>query len=287
MSRILNRLNRRYPQNFIIKYPFQGSLLFMLFCFIFILLYNPLKVQASQHFGFPVTMAVYSFVSSLTIFVFIHFLKLITCFSNKKDWTFVKEIVSVLLILSVMGIVIYFLGFIMENPEIRWNLDTFLNSCKIAFLLGIIPFGLFTFLNYRHLFINEVSQNFNTENNPQPEKEEKLKIISKLKKEELAFYPSQLLYAEADGNYVIFYLEDKEQKRKEMVRNSISDIEKQLLKIKYFTRTHRAFIVNVKKISSKKGNTLGYRLKLSGVDAEIPVSRQKVTSFDMLLNQYK
>jgi hypothetical protein len=53
--------------------------------------------------------------------------------------------------------------------------------------------------------------------------------------------------------------------RKEIYRNSITEIEKQLLKIPFITRSHRAFIVNIKRILSKKGNSLGYRLKLTVV----------------------
>jgi DNA-binding LytR/AlgR family response regulator len=52
-------------------------------------------------------------------------------------------------------------------------------------------------------------------------------------------------------------------------------------------RTHRAFIVNVKKVSSKKGNSLGYQLKFNGVDEGIPVSRQNVRRFDELIRQFR
>jgi DNA-binding LytR/AlgR family response regulator len=64
---------------------------------------------------------------------------------------------------------------------------------------------------------------------------------------------------------------DKVQKK--VIRNSITDVEQQLAHIPYLARTHRAFIVNLKKIKSKKGNSLGYRLRLQGTEAEIPVSR--------------
>jgi len=40
--------------------------------------------------------------------------------------------------------------------------------------------------------------------------EEKVEIVSRVKKEELIFYPGQLLYAESDGNYVVFYLREEQ-----------------------------------------------------------------------------
>ena len=107
-----------------------------------------------------------------------------------------------------------------------------------------------------------------------------IQISSKLKKEELSFYPNQFMYALSEGNYVDFYLNRNNQIQKETIRNSISNIEQQFSNIPYFIRTHRAYIVNLKKVINKQGNTLGYRLKLDGTSFEIPVSRQKAKAFD-------
>ena len=103
----------------------------------------------------------------------------------------------------------------------------------------------------------------------------------------MKFYSGQLIFAESDGNYVIFHLNVDNQIRKKTIRNSIGNIEQQLSSIQYYMRTHRAFIVNVKQVISQKGNTLGYRLKFNGIDTVIPVSRQKTRDFDQLLKQYR
>ena len=107
-----------------------------------------------------------------------------------------------------------------------------------------------------------------------------------LKKEKLSFFPSEFLFAESDGNYVIFHLLREEKLQKFTIRNSISNIEQQVSQIPWFFRTHRAFIINLKQIVQKKGNTAGYRLKLNKVNLEIPVSRQKTKSFDTYLKQF-
>jgi hypothetical protein len=290
ITRISRFLNNRYPQNFILKNPFIGVIIFLAFCFLFVIIYKPLKTHETQFFNFPVTMAVYCFVSSLSIFGLIKILKSINYFSDKKEWSFIKEIISIILMLFGMGVVIYLLAFLMEPPANRYNLKTFLDSCINAFLVGIIPFGFFTVVNYRHLFVSELTEDIRCTDNHLPSSgpsEELIQISSRLKKEELSFYPSQFIYAESDGNYVVFYLSEEDRVKKEVIRNSISDIEQQLSAFPFFARTHRAFIVNLKKIISKKGNTLGYRLKLSDIDSEIPVSRQNTHSFDKLLKQYK
>jgi DNA-binding LytR/AlgR family response regulator len=233
-------------------------------------------------------MAIYLSIISIPIFFIIKLLKLIPYFSDPEEWTILKEILAIVIVLLAMGIVLYFMGFLMEVPADRWNLGTFLDSCGHAFLVGIVPFLFFTAINYRHLFATELVRNFN----PYPlssisqEPESLIKIASRLKKEDLSIDPDQFVYAESEGNYVVFYLKVNDQIQRKIIRNSINSIAEQLSVVPYFIRTHRGFIVNVKQVVSQKGNTLGYRLKINGVDEIIPVSRQNTREFDQLLKQY-
>ena len=290
MAELFKVLTKRFPRNFIIANPFWGSFVIMAFCILFAILYKPLGTHESRYFNYPVTMLIYCSLSAVFIYIVIKIINRIPYFSQKKKWTIVKEIISVILVLTGMGIAIYFLAFLMEPPADRWNLSTFFDSWKASFLIGIIPFAFFTLSHYRHLFVEEISSEFppgagfSTDTS---EKEVKIQIESQLKKEELSFYPHEFIYAESDGNYVAFYIATEQGTQKKLIRNSISNVEQQLELVPYFNRTHRAFIVNVNKIISKQGNSLGYRLKLSGTDAEIPVSRQKIASFDLLLSRYK
>jgi hypothetical protein len=288
MTKIYKLLNKKYPQNYILKNPVIGTLIYLALCFGFIVIYEPLKSHATLIFTYAETMFIYSFAASVAAFTVIKVLKSIKYFSDEK-WTFLKEIISIVLMLLGMSIVIYFMGFIMEDSGDRWNLASFLDSCKNVFLICIIPFAVFSLLNYRHLLVTETMQDFDSVNYSAstPERVELIQISSRLKKEELSFYPDQFIYAESDGNYVVFYLNKENCIRKEVIRNSISEIERQLSKIPFIIRTHRAFIVNVNKVCSKKGSTLGYRLKLSDTESEIPVSRQNTSHFDQLLKLYK
>ena len=286
MSKIYALINKKYPQNYILRNPFNGTLICWVFCFGFIVIYQPLKGHASKHLNYQETMAVYCLGAAIVGFGLIKVLKSIKYFSE-ENWTVIKELVSIAIILLGESTVIYFLGFIMEVPGNRWNLATFLDSCKNVYLIGIIPWVFIILLNYRHLFVLETEQDFESDKSPSSKAGELIHISSRLKKEELSFYPDQFIYAESDGNYVVFYLNQENHIRKEVIRNSISEIERQLSKIPCIIRTHRAFIVNVKKVCSKKGNTLGYRLKLSDTESEIPVSRQNIPNFNQLLKLHK
>ena len=281
-------LKKKYPQNILIKNPLIGTIIILVFCLCFVLIYKPFQVHASRSFNYVMTVTIYFTLVAITLYGFVRLLKCIRFFSDPDDWTVLKELLSVIISLFCMGLTIYFSGFIMENPDHRWNLPTFFNSLIIASLIGIIPFLFFSIINYRYLFVTDILENFNTElNSLMSEKSELLvRIGSQLKKEELEFYPGQFIYAESDGNYIVFHLNVENQIKKRVNRNSNSNIEQQLLTIPFLFRTHRAFIINVKKVCSQKGNTLGYRIKLTGIDREIPVSRQKAHDFNDLMKRY-
>jgi hypothetical protein len=287
--KIFKWLNKRYPQNYIIRRPFIGTLIYMAFCLGFVILYKPLNVRAARFFSLDFTMVLYFSALTLPVFFIIKGLKKIRYFSNPAEWTFLKELLAFFMILLGMGIAVYFLGFLVELPAQRWNWATFIDSCLRIFLIGIFPFAFFTVLNYQYLFVTDIVRNFNHDpdsSSPEPS-EALIRINSQLKKEELNFYPSQFIYAESDGNYVIFHLYIDKQIRKKIIRNSISNIEKQLQVIPFFFRTHRAFIVNIKQVDTQKGNRLGYRLKMHGTDTLIPVSRQTTRNFDLLLKRLR
>jgi hypothetical protein len=278
-------LKIKYPQNYIIEKPVTGAFILFVFIIGFTLIYQPLEAQKSRWFNFEITVLLYSFIASLTAWLTIVLLKKFRFFSDTNNWSVLKEVIAVYLVLQIMGIVIFFAGFIFESTtEVsRWNLTTFFDSCKYSFLIGIIPFALFTALNYKYRL--QKSESFELKNDKKEESKILININSTLKKESLSFHANEFLFAVSDGNYVIFYLYQNNEIRKISIRNSISKIEKQLNDFPNFIRCHRAFIVNINKVVAKKGNALGYILNIADCDTKVPVSRQKVKIFDSLLNK--
>ena len=288
-NRLFKWLLIKYPQNYIIRNPFKGALIISLFCFGFTILYKPMGYHASRSLSFGFTMACYSLISGSSVILSCRLLKSFHYFSDSNDWTILKELLSGLFILFGVGVFIYFVGFFIEPSAMRWNIPTFLDSCKYGYLLGIIPFTFFTGINYLYLFspsVNYYEVKKATTGMGELLPEELIHISSQLKNEELNFYPGEFIYAESDGNYVVFYLNKNNQVKKEIIRNSINNIEQQLSGIPYFLRTHRAFIVNLKKVMSKQGNTLGYLIKLTGPEFKIPVSRKNTRIFNELFSKY-
>lgn len=283
-----NWLYKKYPQNILIRKPLLGTLFFLIFTVCFVIIYKPLDVHESRFLNLEMTVIIYFLIAAFPMYGIVRLLKKTRYFSNPGEWTILKELLSVAIALFGTGVTIYFTGFLLEIPDTRWNLSTFVNSVTIGFLIGLVPFLFFTIVNYRYLFVTDIEKSYHSYPGfvKSDKEEELIQVVSQLKKENLKFYPDQFIYAESDGNYIVFHLDIQNQVRKKVIRNSISSVEQQLSEIPYFFRTHRAFIVNLKKVISQKGNTIGYKLKLSGIDAEIPVSRQKAREFDQLMKQY-
>lgn len=94
-----------------------------------------------------------------------------------------------------------------------------------------------------------------------------------------------LVYITSANNYVeIFYINDKQALTRTLLRQTLTEIENQLVtESSVFCRCHKAFIINKDKIISIKGNAKSYQLILKDVDKPIPVSRQKN---EKLISQY-
>ncbi len=277
---------KRYPQNYIIRNPVSGSLILFLFSLAFTLLYHPLNVHRSFYFGFEATILLYTVPCSVVAGLSIYLMRRIPYFRSIGQWTVFKEILFIYLVLQLMGITIFLLGFVLEGPAetSRWNLNTFINSSKGAFLIYMLPFTFFSLINARFLFLNFQS----AVNTIQQEGKQELMvhIHSSLKKEHLDFKADELIYAMADGNYVMFHLYREHGIVKIPIRNSISDIEQQLEKIPMYYRSHRGFIINLFKVKDKRGNASGYILKMHHTNENVPVSRSRIAEFDRLLNKF-
>ena len=96
---------------------------------------------------------------------------------------------------------------------------------------------------------------------------------------------AQLVYITSANNYVeIFYINDKKALTKTLLRQTLTEIENQLVTENgAFYRCHKAFIINKEKIIAVKGNAKSYQLILQGVENPIPVSRMKNEN---LISQY-
>jgi len=93
-------------------------------------------------------------------------------------------------------------------------------------------------------------------------------------KEHLTVEARQLLYCEADGNYVhVAFLKGDGSFCQQMLRTTMKQVEEVVANCSDIVRCHRAFMVNLSHVVALTGNSQGYRLLLDVEDKEVPMSR--------------
>lgn len=277
IAKYVDWIDQKYPQNYLIQKPVIGSVLLSFYCLLFLIIYRPFDLSAKGEMSFEATMALYTVAMIPVHMLLIYGLRKMWFFSNRDQWSIRKEILAILLILTGLGIFVFAFGFWVEGPLNRLNFATLMDSCKIVFLTCAILYGMLTLINLRYLESGQIPVTVSGDS-----VEETVHIQSRLKSEAFTLPLSDLLYIESEGNYVVFHLFQNGSVRKEIIRNSISDVEQMLAGFPFIVRTHRAFMVNIKKVSKRTGNSAGYRLQLEGAGDLIPVSRSNVENFDRM-----
>jgi|LSQX01.1.fsa_nt_gb hypothetical protein len=283
LTRIKAILTRRFPQNLLFRRPLRGMLLLIVSFFLFAIIYKPIHVHAAQSYSLALTILLYAVFITSPIIGILLVMKHCGCFPRAEKWQLNHELISLLIILVAIGITVYFAGFFIEEPKMRWNLSTFFDSMLRSLLVVFIPLFLPTLINIRYALTPETFQQYlisREDEVPAEDSVQQVSIISKAKREELLFHTHELIYVESQGNYVTFYFDDNRKPNRVVIRNTISDVAAQLAPYPFLMRVHRAFIVNLKQVRSKNGNRLGYRLKVNSCSSEIPVSRNNTSQFD-------
>ena len=166
-------------------------------------------------------------------------------------------------------------------PDLPWFTVASHVGTQVA-LKGIIPVTLTTLFLKAHLLqqnlqeaihANKELQKIQTLKKDVPRADNEVTLYSDTS-ESLSFNLPDLLFVEADDNYSTVTWRDSEGIKKKLLRVNLKNIETQLNN-SFTLRCHRSFIVNVNAISAISGNTNGYKLKISGTDFFIPVSRPK------------
>ena len=101
-----------------------------------------------------------------------------------------------------------------------------------------------------------------------------IEIISENRNENLKLQITDIAFLRSADNYVEIFIREGKGIKKELIRNTLKNIEQQIKPFNRFIRCHRTSIVNVHYID-KLNNSLGnYWLSLREIEEKIPVSRQ-------------
>lgn len=110
-----------------------------------------------------------------------------------------------------------------------------------------------------------------------------IEIVSENDSDNFRIQVSEIVYVKSADNYVEVGYHDEGLVKKKMVRNTLRNVEQQLVEYNNFIRTHRTSLVNIQYIDKLNKNFNSYWLSLDKTKETIPVSRQYLMAVKDLL----
>ena len=255
-------------------------LVFVISCFVTVFLYL-FKTQAESQFPGGLEWLHGTITLGCLLFNIILLPKVFPAAMDPVSWTYKKYIVLNIGHLFLIWAVCTVVEKLFICRELPWLLVAS-HVCTQVALKGIIPIALTTLFLRAHLLQQNLREAITTNQELQkiqslkkdaPNVDNQITLYSDTS-ESLSFNLPDLLFVEADDNYATVHWKEGNDVRKKLLRVNLKNVESQLNNT-YTLRCHRSYIVNVNAISAISGNTNGYKLRMSGTDFSIPVSRPK------------
>ena len=198
---------------------------------------------------------------------------------EEPSWTFIKWIMSIMILMVFIAIANYvFMTVLVLHQPFYWSV--LLIMLRGTLLIGVFPvviFGSFKMIRKlkQNLGIAASIQTSSADTSYSPS----MHLPIQKSNATWTVKPSDILYIESQQNYVIItYTSDGEVKR-EMLRNTLSNIAEALSGTSII-RCHRSYLVNQNRIDKISGNAQGLKLFLTdSSDTVVPVSRKYIPVF--------
>lgn len=208
-------------------------------------------------------------------------------FFDDQRWTVGKNILWIVFIIMFIGVGNLFysnaLGFTGVSGTSLLTFEFYTAA------VAILPVTIVTLLSRIRLLrknlkqAEQINASLNGPIKP-PGDDAMLVFTSDNGKEIVKLNSDQFLFAESADNYTdIVYIENSIVKR-ELLRSTLKRLET-LNTASYVIRTHRAYLVNLRKVKAVTGNSQGYRMIFENVEETVPVSRRASVTIKQLLGK--
>ena len=181
-------------------------------------------------------------------------------------YKFCLRVLLLLLILSSSSFLFYnFMGGFHD-----WSFSSYLGFIWDVSFLALLPLaGVVLYFKYK----NVVAMNKTL--SEKPVDNQLVWLVAENGKDKLGVNLQELLYLEAEENYVAVFRQVNGVKKKTLLRTSLKRMEQQLEHTPV-ERCHRSFMVNLNQVKTVSGNTHQFQLYLKQLESPIPVSRNFV-----------
>ena len=279
-----------------------------LIVFLILYLFQPFGISHITTHKLWVLMG-YGAVSSFVLAIFVYLLPMVfPRYYKEETWTVGRDVLDTFLVCLLIGIFNALYSVWVFQLKFNWIL--FAVSLFWVIILAPFPIVFITLWN-RNLILTRNLREATKLNSFLPEAEEpgiiipdgmdsyadgchdrtgNVEVRDNLElsfaggtKDNFQVDAADLLYVEAEGNYVriVYHLDDKVHQK--LLRATMKQAETAVSAHSAIIRCHRAFLVNTSAVVRVEGNVQGYRLYLKACVAEVPVSRAYAKTLKTLL----
>lgn len=203
-------------------------------------------------------------------------------FFRELRWNTGREIAFILYHVWFIATANYVYLLIWTSTKLSWA--AYGQMCLYTLGIGLFPIIFGIALRQRQLYDRYHKQAEDIyPAAPEKPDESILVIEGKNDKERLELPARELLFLEAEGNYVILGFERDGSLQKEMFRSTLREVMDQLTDHPSMEQVHRSFSANLDRVVRVSGNSQGLQLHFDESDLAIPVSRRKAPEIKGLL----
>lgn len=269
-------------QKFTVAFAF-GS-----FVFLFLYIFKPfgIGVFSGQQILFY-TLGFGAITFAIMIINFIVLDKIFPSFFSEDSWTVGKEIFITLFYIAIIGLGNFFFATWLSITKPTLNRLLYLEFISLS--LAIFPVAIWTLVRENMLLKKNMAEadtfspilfpisesTFKEIEPPKPDYDKSLPLIFTSESETtiIRAQPESVYFISSADNYIKIYLLEGNEISVKLLRSSLKRTEEDLKSHPQFYRCHRAYIVNLKKVSEVTGNARGLKLRLENCSEDVPVSR--------------
>lgn len=245
------------------------------FCILFLYLFQPFNISQWIHYTTPFKLFTLSGVSFISVFIIFSSQLFQAYLWDGKVLKIYHLFIGFLFDVLSLSVPLSILYAAPENQywiELIQTLGMVIPSVALWYILGL---SMMELINSRNQLLqkNEIEKPILT-SMVQPHL--MVKITDDSGQLRLSLNKEDLLYVESADNYVIVYYKKGGRVSKEMIRNTLKNLE-QSLKQAGCIRCHRSYIVGISSLLCFRKSGRSYIIEVKWTDKVIPVSRGYVS----------
>lgn len=261
------------------------------FISIFLVIFQPFGLQYLESDRKSLLLAGYGLVTFVVLSIDLFIVPFIFPSVFKEErWTVLREIILLIGIVITIAIGNYMYSILLSI--VSWvGIKGFIIFTGFTLCISIIPIIGVIVISHNAMLRKNLNAAIQLNQVIMEKKgggvihNDNLVITSENKNQKIETPASNLICIESEGNYVNTWFLEEGKIVRLLIRNTIKNIETQILEAGNMFKCHRAFIINLSYVEKVMGNSQGYRLMIKYLDKEIPVARNYSKSFREAINK--